>query len=73
MSRGVRLKTLADIRRFMAKIINQLHRNEIDESRGRTLAYMSSILKDVLKESDIEERVAALEALRKETENEQKY
>ncbi len=74
MSKGVRLNSLRDVRRFMARIINQLHRNEIDESKGRTLAYMSSILKDVLKESDIEERVAALEALRKEKEdNEQKY
>nr|WP_320193587.1 hypothetical protein [uncultured Desulfobacter sp.] len=69
MSKGVRLNSLRDVRRFMAKIINQLHRSEIEESRGRTLAYMSSILKDVLKESDIEERIAQLEKQAEEQSN----
>lgn len=71
--RGVRLKTLADVRRFMAKIINQLHNDEIEESKGRTLAYMSSILKDVLKESDFEERIAQLEKQAEEQNNGSKY
>jgi len=61
MARGVTLKSLADVRRFMAKIINQLHKGEIEESKGRTLAYMSSILKDIVKESDFEQRMAEIE------------
>jgi hypothetical protein len=74
MSRGIRLKSLPDIRRFAARVANMLYKDEMDEGKARALAYLCNTMKDIIKDSDVEERVAALEALRKEQEdNEQKY
>lgn len=57
-----RLKTLTDVRRFLAFTLNQLERNEIDESRAKTVAYCLNILSGVIRDSDLEQRVEALEA-----------
>lgn len=70
-NRGQNLKTLSDLRRFMAKITNQLYRGdgEMAESKARCLAYMASILRDVIKESDLENRITELELKIKEQKN----
>lgn len=57
-----RLKTLADLRRFLASKITALDRNEIDENKLRCFAYALSIMAAIIKDSDIEERLTALEA-----------
>nr|NJM01837.1 hypothetical protein [Desulfobacula sp.] len=62
------LRTLGDIRRFLSKIVNMLLKNEIDLDRARGLGYLGSILKDCIKESDLETRTAELEAFKKQIE-----
>lgn len=57
----VRLKSLGDIRRFMARIANDLDADRIQESKARTLGYLCSVLRDVVKDSDLEARVLKLE------------
>ena len=57
----IRLKSLLDIRRFMARVLNDLDANRIQESKARTLGYLCSVLRDVVKDSDLETRVTKLE------------
>lgn len=57
----IRLKSLVEVRRFLAKVLNGLDAGEIDESKARTLGYLCSILKDVIRDSDLEQRIAKLE------------
>ena len=71
MARGVNLKKLSDVRRLVASVINQLSRGEIEESKARTLGYLSSILRDVIKDCDLESRITELEKYLKEKKNEQ--
>ena len=59
--RAVRLKTLADVRRFGSRVVNQLIRKEITESEARAYGYLLSIMSGVIKDSDIEDRLKALE------------
>ncbi|MBF0232763.1 MAG: hypothetical protein HQK65_15770 [Desulfamplus sp.] len=59
--RAVRLKTLPDVRRFMANITNKLNSGEIEESKARCFGYLCSVLKDLIKDSDMEIRLSALE------------
>ncbi|MFA7426028.1 MAG: hypothetical protein WCZ16_13290 [Desulfosarcinaceae bacterium] len=56
-----RLKTLSDARRFLADLINQLNRNEIDEGKARSLGYLLQILSKVIEGDALEARVTALE------------
>lgn len=58
---AIRFKSLADIRRFMARVLNDLDADKIVESKARTLGYLSSVLRDVIKDSDLESRVLKLE------------
>jgi hypothetical protein len=62
---------MADLRRFMAKIINDLHADRITETRGRTLAYMASVLKAIVETGDLETRLEALEQKFQEKEKNQ--
>lgn len=57
----IRLKSLGDIRRFMARVLNDLDCEKISETKARTLGYLCSVLRDVVKDSDLEARVLKLE------------
>lgn len=57
-----RLKTLSDCRRFLAAVANQLDDNEIETDKARALGYIVSIMQKIIEGSDLEQRVAALEA-----------
>lgn len=57
----IRLKSLGDIRRFMARVLNDLDSDKTTESKARTLGYLCSVLRDVVKDSDLEARVLKLE------------
>jgi len=59
--RNIRLKTIGDVSRFLAKIINQVNRDEIDVAKASKLGYLSNILLGAIKESGLEERVTQLE------------
>ena len=62
-----RLKSLADIRRFLALIINQTYSGELEPSLSGRLAYMLNVLKSVVVDSDLEARIVKLErAIEKE-------
>lgn len=57
----IRIKSLVDVRRFMARTLNDLDGDKITESKARTLGYLCSVLRDVIKDSDLESRILKLE------------
>ena len=57
----IRIKSLVDVRRFMARTLNDLDTDKISESKARTLGYLCSVLRDVIKDSDLESRILKLE------------
>ena len=61
MAKTARLKTLSDVRRFLARVTNDLNGEKIDENRARCFGYLASVMKDLIRESDIEEMVKKLE------------
>lgn len=61
MTRGIRLKSLSDIRRFAARISNEVYKGQLDLSTGRALLYGCSILSAIVKDSELEARLENLE------------
>ena len=57
----IRLNKLSDCRRFLARVINDLDSDQINESKARALTYSASILSQVIEKSDLENRVESLE------------
>jgi len=57
----IRFKSLLDIRRFMARILNDLDADNISESKSKTLGYLCSVLRDIIKDSELESRILKLE------------
>lgn len=57
----IRLKTLSDIRRFLARVLNDLDADRIPESKAKALGYICSIMKDIIRDSDLEQRIEKLE------------
>jgi hypothetical protein len=45
----------------MARVLNDLDGNKIDEGKARTLGYLCSVLRDIIKDSDLESRILKLE------------
>ena len=56
-----RLKNLGDLRRYLAGLINRLDSGEVDSATASKLAYICSILHRILVDSEIEDRITALE------------
>jgi hypothetical protein len=61
-----RLKTMADIRRFLARKLNEFDMGELEADALRCMAYTCQILKSIISEGDIEARLEALEQAEKE-------
>lgn len=59
-----RLKTLSDLRRWMADAGNRLERGEIDTNQARCISYMCSVMSGIIQTGDLEQRVEALEQKR---------
>lgn len=59
--RHYRLKTLDDLRRYLARLINETEAGAIDPAVSGRLGYLANILKSVISEADLESRVAELE------------
>lgn len=57
----IRLKTLSDIRRFLARVLRDLDSNRIMESKAKALGYLCSIMKDIIRDSEFEQRLTKLE------------
>ncbi|MGD9826043.1 hypothetical protein [Desulfobacter sp.] len=73
MARGLSLKSLSDLRRFVGKVLNELYRDEMPEGRARALFHGASVLKDVIRDGDLEQRISQLEKTMKENGNEKKF
>ena len=58
---GKRLKTLDDLRRYMASLITRTESGEVEPTMGGKLTYMVSVLARVIEGGDLERRVGALE------------
>lgn len=56
-----RLKTLGDVRRYLAGLLNRFEAGEIDGNHLKAAAYVSNILTSTIKDSDLEERLDKLE------------
>jgi hypothetical protein len=56
-----RLQTLADVRRYVAGLLNRYEAGEIDEVHLKAAAYVSNILTGTIKDSELEERIGKLE------------
>lgn len=59
-----RLKTIQDVRRYLASLITRLEDGaggEIDATLAGRLAYISNILLGAIKDGDLERRISALE------------
>ena len=57
-----RLKTLADSRRLVSWTINQVISDEMDLKKAGKLGYLANILKSIIQDGELEERIKALEA-----------
>ena len=56
-----RFTNIQDLRRYLASLINRLDVGAVDPGAAGKLAYICSILHRVLLDSDIENRLTALE------------
>ncbi len=56
-----RLKTLEDVRRYLANLINRTEDGEVDPSLAGKLGYLANSLARVIEGSELEKRVDGLE------------
>ncbi len=61
MRKKRRLKSLDDLRRWMADVGNKLENDEIDVVHARCFAYLASVMAGIIKGGDLEARLEALE------------
>ena len=61
--RPVRVRTVRDARRLLARILKQLQLDEISESRAKTISYVANSFAKLYEVSELEERVTELEKL----------
>lgn len=60
------MRNAFDGQRFIAKLINQVHRGEIEAKTGSTLVYMALGLLKFIEAGTIEKRLQELEAAARE-------
>ncbi|MBA2883161.1 muramidase (phage lysozyme) [Desulfosalsimonas propionicica] len=56
-----RLKSLDDLRRWLADIGNRLETGDVDAAHARCVTYIASVMSGIIKDSDLEKRIEALE------------
>lgn len=56
-----RLKTMEDIRRYIANLINRTESGEVDGKLAGKLGYLSNILVKIIEGGQLEKRVELLE------------
>jgi hypothetical protein len=59
--RSVKLRSVADVNSFMAKIINMVNRDEMDAIKAAKLGYLCNSLISGLKNHDFDIRITKLE------------
>ena len=61
-----RLKSMEDVRRFLADTINRLNRDELDTNKASKLGYLCQVLARVVEGSSLDRRVSEIEKIVKE-------
>ncbi len=61
--RSVKLQSVADVNRFLAKLVNMVNRDEIDPIKATKMGYLCNSLAIGLRRQDIEERISKLEVM----------
>lgn len=56
-----RLKTLSDCRCYLASLINRCESGQIEPQFAGRMAYITNILRNVIQEGDLEQRISVLE------------
>ena len=56
-----RLKSLGDIRKYLSHVLNEYENGQADETKVKTISYACNILSGIIKDSEIEARLTALE------------
>ena len=56
-----RLKTLSDVRVFLAHVVNELNLDRMEPQKAGKMGYLLQILARVIEGNDLEARVAAIE------------
>jgi hypothetical protein len=56
-----RLKTIEDVRRYLANLINRTEAGKVDPQLAGRLGYLASILKSCIESGEIERRLSELE------------
>ena len=56
-----RLKTLEDVRRYLANLINRTEEGKVDPTLAGKLGYLANSLARIIEGSDIEQRIEELE------------
>lgn len=59
--RAVRLKNVDDVTSLLGRVINNLLRDEISESKSAKIGYLANVLLRSLERSDLEARVKRIE------------
>ena len=59
--KGPRLNNVRDVSVFLAKLIREAYRGDLEERKAGKLAYMCNVLKGCLEVSEIEKRLEVLE------------
>jgi len=57
------LSSLSDLRKFVAKLINERKRGALDSSTARDCGYLCKLLVEILERGEFEERILKLETL----------
>ena len=61
--RPIRIRSVKDARRLLARILKQLQLEEISENRAKTISYVANSYAKLYEVSELEERVSELEKL----------
>ena len=57
----IKLQTIGDVSVFLAKLINEVRRGEIETATASRLGYLANILVGTIKDAALEERILKLE------------
>ena len=56
-----RLKTISDLRRYTANLVNETRSGLVEPSLAGRLGFLLNILKGIISDSDLEQRIKKLE------------
>lgn len=59
--RAIPLRNAFDVRRFLARLINQVRRGETEAGDAAKLAYLAGVLMKAIEMSEFEQRLTVLE------------